>query len=72
MLDIAETRLARQPYLCGEALTLADIQFGHPLFRYFDLPIERPDHPAVRNYYESLCSRPGFREHVMVPYDELR
>lgn len=72
MLDIAEARLARQPFLCGENLTLADIQFGHPLFRYFDLPIERPHHPAVRAYYDRLCDRPAYREHVMVPYDELR
>ncbi len=72
VLDIAEARLARQPYLAGEAFTLADVQFGHLLFRYFDIPVARPEHPAIRRYYDRLVTRPTFRQHVMVSYDELR
>lgn len=71
-LDIAEMRLGRHAHLAGDGFTLADIQFGHVLFRYFDISIERPDHPALRAYYERLRSRPAFREHVAVSYDELR
>jgi glutathione S-transferase len=71
-LDIADVRLARSDFLCGDVITLADIQFGHVLFRYFDIDIERPSHLAVRDYYERLSQRPAFREHVMVSYDELR
>lgn len=70
--DIAEARLATRPYLCGEALTLADIQLGHVLYRYYDIDIIRPVHPAVRRYYERLAEQPAFKEHVMVDYDELR
>jgi len=70
--DIAEKVLAAQPFLCGEVMTLADIQFGHILFRYFDLPFARPNHPAVRGYYDRLTARPAYREHVMVSYEELR
>jgi glutathione S-transferase len=72
VFDIAEARLAETCYLCGDALTLADIQFGHVLYRYFDIDIERPSHPAVLNYYKRLADRPAFREHVMVSYEELR
>ena len=71
-LDIAETRLTKVPYLVGEHFTLADIQFGHCLFRYFDIDIDRTEHPGVRRYYDALTSRMAFREHVMLSYEELR
>ena len=71
-LDIAETRLSAFPYLAGEHFTLADIQFGHCLFRYFDIDIERTLHSSVRRYYDALTTRPAFREHVMLTYEDLR
>lgn len=70
-LVIADARLAESPYLAGEALTLADIQFGHVLHRYHDIDIERTGLPHVRRYYEALTERPVYREHVMVSYAEL-
>ena len=72
LLDIAEARLARHPHLAGPGFTLADIQFGHILFRYFDIPIPRPHRPALARYYDRLTARAPFREHVMLPYEELR
>src|SRR4029077_16281085 len=71
-LDIAEARLTRGAFLCGNDFTLADIQFGHLLYRYFDIAIDRPDLPALRRYYDSLVARPAYREHVMVSYEDLR
>ena len=71
-LDIAEARLADGAFLCGDDFTLADIQFGHVLYRYFDIAIDRSEHPALRRYYDKLAARPAFREHVMVSYEELR
>lgn len=71
-LAIAEARLAGQKFLAGDAFTLADVQFGHCLFRYYDIAIERARLPHLRRYYEALTARPAFREHVMVSYDELR
>jgi glutathione S-transferase len=71
-LDIAEARLKRGAFLTGTDFTLADIQFGHVLYRYFDIAIERPHHPALRRYYDHLTTRPAFREHVMVSYETLR
>lgn len=69
---IAETQLTQHPYLAGKDFTLADIQFGHVLFRYFDIDISRTTLPQLRKYYEGLRQRPAFREHIMVSYDELR
>ena len=71
-LDIAEAQLGRGAFLCGEDFTLADIQFGHLLYRYFDIAIDRSERPALRRYYGRLTERPAYREHVMVSYEELR
>ncbi len=71
-LAIAEARLARHPFLCGTALTLADIQFGHILYRYFDIPLKRTEMPALHAYFQRLGDRPAYRRHVMVSYEALR
>ena len=71
-LDIAEAQLARHAFLAGGDFTLADIQFGHVLYRYFDMAIERPEQPALRRYYDRLSLRAAYQEHVMVSYQELR
>ncbi len=71
-LDIAEARLSAYPYLAGRHFTLADIQFGHCLFRYFDIDIARRGHPHLQRYYNALSARPPYAEHVMISYEELR
>lgn len=69
---LLDRRLASQPYLAGDALTLADIPAGAHLYRYFELDIERPALPHVQAWYERLQQRPPYRYHVMVPFTELR
>ena len=71
-LAIDEARLEGQAYLAGMEFTLADILFGHILYRHYDIDIERAELPALRGYYERLAARPAYVKHVMVPYDELR
>lgn len=71
-LRIADVQLAKNNWLAGEYLSVADVQFGHILFRYFDIGIERPDLQSVRRYYEHLVQLPAYRNTVMVSYDELR
>lgn len=71
-LDIAEAQLERHVFLAGPEFTLADIQFGHVLFRYFNIDVPRGEHPVLRQYYDGLTKRPAFTEHVMVSYEELR
>ncbi len=67
-----DAELARRAFLAGNAFTLADVQLGHCLFRYYDAAIERSELPNLRRYYDALTCRPAYREHVMVNYDELR
>ncbi len=71
-LLIGEQQLTKNDYLAGKDFTRADIMFGHILYRYFDIDIERAEMPAVGAYYERLTQRSAFREHVMVSYEELR
>jgi glutathione S-transferase len=63
--------LADRPFMLGNELTLADIPIGTNLYRYFNLEIERPDIPNVEAWYDRLRQRPGYRNHVMAPFQEL-
>ncbi|WP_146346465.1 glutathione S-transferase family protein [Phaeobacter marinintestinus] len=71
-LAIAEAQLVKHDFLAGQDFTLADIQLGHVLYRYYDIAIDRAPMPALRSYYDRLTQRPAYRDHVMISYDELR
>ena len=70
-LSIAEKVLATHAYIAGDNFSLADIQLGNCLYRYFDINIVRADLPHLRAYYSRLQKRPAFSRHVMASYDEL-
>ena len=62
-----EARLAEtSAYMAGPGFTLADIPIGLSVHRWFaaEVPIERPDLPATRAYYERLSERLPFMTHV--------
>jgi glutathione S-transferase len=61
MLDVHLTTSG--PYICGAALTLADIVLGLSVNRWRSVPMERPALPAVAAYFERLSERPGFLAH---------
>jgi glutathione S-transferase len=71
-IQLLDRMLADRPFLCGGELTLADIPAGTALYRYFELDIERPAVPNVEAWYRRLQERPAYRQHVMIPFDELR
>src|SRR2546422_2045914 len=64
--------LATRPFLAGDSFSLADIPAGTSLYRYFELDIERPSVPNVSAWYERLRERPAYRQHVMIPFADLR
>lgn len=70
-LDIAEAQLSMSHYIAGPELSLADIQFGHCLYRYFNIDIERKERPVLDAYFKSLTQRQAFAHNVMVSYEEL-
>ena len=65
-------RIGPGPWIGGDRFTWADIMAGHLLYRYYNLPFQRAELPALDAYYARLCTRPAFREHVMVSYEPLR
>ena len=72
LMAIANAQIAQHSWLAGPEFSLADISFGTQLFRYFTVDFERADLPELRAYYDRLCTRPAYAEHVMVSYEALR
>jgi glutathione S-transferase len=71
-LALVDAQLAGRSFIAGEALSLADITVGAHLYRYFELEIDRPDLPGLAAWYGRLTDRPAYREHVMIPFGELK
>lgn len=69
---LAEHKLKVDRFIAGDKFTLADIQFGHILYRYFEIDIQRSELPYLRDYYQRLLERPAYQQHVAIRYDELR
>jgi glutathione S-transferase len=64
LVAMLDSVLSRQPFVAGNAFTLADIAIGPLVHRWFNLPVERPESEYVRTWYERLCERGPFVEHV--------
>jgi len=62
--NIVEEEVKGQPYLAGAELTLAEIVLGTQIYRWFAFPIERPDLPNLRAWYDRMRARPGFKKHI--------
>ncbi len=56
---------------CGR-LTIADIIVGAPLYRYYAMPISRPNLPNVERWYQTLSAHVAYQQAIMVPFDDLR
>jgi glutathione S-transferase len=61
---IVEDEVKSRPYLAGDHLSLAEIVLGTQIYRWFAFPIERPDLPNLRAWYDRMHQRPGFRKHI--------
>ena len=66
-LVILEQRLDGRDFILGDRLTMADIPLGAAVYRWYGMPLDHPDYPNLRAWYERLTERPAYREHVMVP-----
>ncbi|MBW8758445.1 MAG: glutathione S-transferase [Burkholderiales bacterium] len=61
---IVDDQLARTgAFVAGPAFTLADIVIGLSVNRWYETPMERPELPRVRAYYDRLAERAPFRLH---------
>jgi glutathione S-transferase len=64
--SIVEDALADRLWLGGSSLSLAEIVLGTLVYRWHTLPIERPELPHLRAWYERMRQRPGFKTHIAV------
>lgn len=71
LFRLLDRHLEDKPFLAGDAFTMGDIPAGAQLYRYYELEIDRPTLPHVEAWYERLKEREAFRNHVMVPFNEL-
>jgi glutathione S-transferase len=65
LFTVLDQALEGREYLGGDALTLADIALGPATYRWFELPIERPEYTNLRRWYDLLRQRSAFQEHVV-------
>ena len=63
-MAMLEHRLKGQKWLGGDALSMADIPLGPNVHRFFNLDFERPKLPNVCAWYDRMCERPAFQQHV--------
>ena len=61
---ILDAHLAKQPYVGGASLTMADIPFCYIVNRWEKLPVERGAFANVHAWFTRLCERPAFRRNV--------
>jgi glutathione S-transferase len=71
-LALLDAHLAKQPYIGGATLSMADIPAGTLMYRYFTLPIPRPALPNVEAWFARLQARPAYTKHVMIDYSALK
>jgi len=62
---LVEQQLARHAYIAGPEFTLADIPWGVHAHRWFNMDFERPALPALRAWYDRLCLRPAYQQHIV-------
>ncbi|HVZ09153.1 MAG TPA: glutathione S-transferase family protein [Rhodopila sp.] len=63
-----EPRLERHAFIAGPDFTLCDIPWGVHAHRWFNidyLGLNRPELPALRAWYDRLCQRPAYRQHIV-------
>jgi len=60
-----EPLLARHAYIAGPDFTLADIPWGVHAHRWFNMDFERPALPHLRAWYDRLCERPAYKQHIV-------
>ncbi|MGQ0674505.1 MAG: glutathione S-transferase family protein [Rhodospirillales bacterium] len=67
LFGMLDAHLARRRFVAGDSLTVGDIPLGVMAYRWFNFPVERPEHKHARAWYERLTQRPAFKQHVMLP-----
>lgn len=67
LMKIANSALENNDWIAGNHISGGDINLGSFIYYWFEIPLNKPEFPALYAYYEKLKERPAYREHVMIP-----
>lgn len=67
ILGYLDAHLRNRSYIVGDTLTMGDIPLGCAIWRWVNLPIERPELVNVQRWFELLGTRPAYKKIVMQP-----
>ena len=67
LLDILDAQLARQPFVAGPHLSMADIPIACELHRWRGLPLPQARRPHLDRWYDGMLSLPASRGALDVP-----
>lgn len=67
ILGYLDAHLRNRSYIVGDTLTMGDIPLGCAVWRWVNLPIERPELANVQRWFELLGTSPAYRKIVMQP-----
>jgi glutathione S-transferase len=65
---LIDARLSGHDYIAGAHFTLCDISWGVHAHRWFGMDYQgltRPEMPALRAWYDRLCQRAPYRQHIV-------
>lgn len=65
--QILDNYLDKKNYLSGEDFGMGDIPLGVWAYRWFNLPIERPEMAHLTAWYNRLSERQPYKTHIMIP-----
>ncbi|WP_404481617.1 glutathione S-transferase family protein [Novosphingobium sp. BL-52-GroH] len=66
-LAVMDKYLGEKPWLSGGQFGIGDIPMGVYAYTWFSLAFEKPEFPAVADWYARIRQRPGFASQVMIP-----
>lgn len=61
LMALLDDHLARQPFMAGDRLTMADIPMACELHRWQGLPQPRPERKHLQRWYDAMRARPAAR-----------
>ncbi len=71
LYGMLDRHLADRVYILGDTLTYADVIAGQQLYRWMNMPFERPSLPNLEAWYARLCQRPAYTKAICIPFDDL-
>lgn len=67
LLVMLDAQLARQAYLAGQHMTMADLPIACEMHRWWGLPLDHPSHPHLQRWYRDIRQSPAARGVLDIP-----